>query len=281
MRLNSSPESCHAAGMGRTVILTMPSLRAGSWLQVFRAQGIEALHWPASEIALVDGMAIHRLHERIAASDWVLLPSPSAVILLMQALCDAGLHWPLGCGVGLVGPGSQRVLQEWLTRVPGLDRAAIVAPEVEPFDAQALVGLAALRRGAGLRVLVLHRPDGQTRWLRALITAGTQLEVQAFYSQRELGLPESALAWLRLRAATEQPLAVSIASRGAGRLLKQSTARHGLFEWLSGQVMFTHHPAIASDLSALGFAHVLLHAPGARPLIEALRALESDQPSSS
>jgi uroporphyrinogen-III synthase len=261
--------------MGRTLILTLPRLRAQAWLNALHEQGFDVVHWPATEINPVAGLDAGFFHDRIAASDWVLLPSPSAVIVLMRAFEQAGLDWPSSCGIGLVGPGSQRTLSEWFSRVPGLNEAEILLPVAEPFDARGLISHPVLARPLGLRVLVLHRPDGQTRWLRDLVGAGARLEVQALYCQRDLGLADSALEWLRHRRAGNQPVALSIASRGAGRWLRQVTAEYGLFDWVCGQPVLTHHPAIAGDLRALGFGRVLIHAPGVRPLADTLRALES------
>jgi len=274
---DSSPEFCPAANMGQTVILTLPGLRAEGWLHALRAQGHEVLHWPATEIAVAGGLSPQRLWERIAASDWVVLPSPSAVILVMQALAQVGLSWPRGCGLGLVGPGSHQVLVDWFARVPGLNQAAVAVPETEPFDAHGLLRQPVFVSPAGLKVLVLHRPDGQTRWLKALLGAGACLEVHAFYCQRALEWPDSAHPWLARRRTAQQRLVLSIASRGAARQIKQATLRHGQFDWLADQVVFTHHPAIANELQMLGFSRVRQHAPGVQALVDALRALESGQ----
>lgn len=266
--------------MGRTLILTMPSLRAHAWLSALNEQRIPTLHWPLTDIRPVPGLEINRLHERIAASHWVLLPSPSAVIVLMQALEAADLHWPPHCGIGLVGPGSQRTLSEWFARVPGLIQARVLQPLQPPFDARGLISHPVFTQAPGLRVLVLHRPDGQTRWLKDLVAAGVRLEVHALYGQEDLSLSESALDWLAQRARHNEPIALSIASRGAGRLMHQAVARRGLFEWLSAQPVLTHHPAIAVALNAQGFQRILMHAPGVSALVESLRAVESAQPKS-
>lgn len=267
--------------MGRPLLLTLPRLRADAWLTALRGQGFEVLHWPATEIFPLPDLDVFDLHARISASDLVLLPSPSAVILLMRAFCAAGLAWPGGCAMGLVGPGSQKALTDWFSKVPGLNEARVVSPLTEPFDARGLIAHPIVAQSPGQKILVLHRPDGQTQWLKDLVAAGARLQVRALYGQRNLALDDSAHEWLRYRRDANRPVAVSIASRVAGRWIKQAAIDAGLFDWFCSQPTLTHHPAIASALRAMGFARVLMHAPGVQAVADTLRALESAEPSRS
>lgn len=284
--------------MRPTLVLTLPSLRARPWLEALDREGLAWVHWPLSEIKPDPRLSAPDLRARIAASTWTLLPSPSAVIVLMQTLSEAGLAWPAGTGLGLVGPGSLRALEHWFDQVPGLRSAPLLMPVQAPFDAAALVAQPVLsepRLVRGLRVLVLHRPDGQDHWLRALVARGARLEVFALYRQQTLSLDDHAQRWLRLAAeqlgadadtgvgpGTGTPgLLLSVASRGAGTALMQAAESMGLRSWLSRQILLTHHPAIAQAMRATGFRRIELHAPGVEACIERMRTLESGQLSSS
>jgi uroporphyrinogen-III synthase len=282
--------------MRPTLVLTLPRLRARPWQDALDREGLAWVHWPLSEIKPALGLSALDLRARIAASTWTLLPSPSAVIVLMQTLCQAGLAWPAGTGLGLIGPGSLRALEDWFDHVPGLRLAPLLMPVQAPFDAAALVAHPALSEPGlvrGLRVLVLHRPDGQDRWLRALVARGARLEVLALYRQQTLGLDDRAQHCLRLAAeqlgadadacvgAGAPGLLLSVASRGAGTALMQAAESMGLRTWLSGQILLTHHPAIAQAMRATGFRRIELHAPGVEACIERMRTLESGQLSSS
>lgn len=272
--------------MRRMAVLTQPRLRVQPWLDALDKADMGWMHWPLSDLAITPGISVSELHERIAANAWTLLPSPSAVILLMRALSRAGLAWPSACGLGLIGPGSHRALKDWLDRVPGLREAALIQPAQAPFDAAGLMShpqFSQPHQVQGLRVLVLHRPDGQDRWLRLLLSRGARLEIHAFYHQRPLDLDPDALRWLAAQG-TSQPLSealsglvLSVASRGAGLTLLRAAQSLGLQAWMTDQDLLTHHPAIAQAMHEAGFRRVHLHDPGVDAFIAKVRALESRQ----
>ena len=266
--------------MGQDILLTQPALRMAPWLEALQQAGHRVWHWPLSTLELEPSIHLRHLHTRIRASDWVFLPSPGAVTLLMQALAGAELPWPEGSRLGLIGPGSAQALAEWTPRLRGLAQARWRVPQHPPFDAKALLALPDFSEAGPQRVLVLHRADGSTAWLRDLLCRGIRLEVHALYRQIAVPLPQVASQFLRNAMQQARPVCVSVASRGAGSALMGAAESLGAGAWLSEQPVFTQHTAIARALQVQGFRRIIVHNPGVHAFMVALRTVESARPAS-
>lgn len=263
-----------SAASGQEVLLTQPALRVSPWIEALRKAGIQARHWPLTELVLQPGLDLVHLRDRINASRWTLLPSPSAVSLLMQAFQTSGLSWPPQAGIGLIGPGSHQALQPWMSRVAGLAQAPVCCPDQPPYDASALLALEVFQRIEGQPILMLHRADGRAEWIRELLARGAQLEVRALYLQRAVQVPANERAWMIASAKAMKQVPVGVASRGAGEALLNTASDLGVAAWLCDQEVLTQHPSIAHALRRLGYRRVSVHEPGVDDFLRVLRALE-------
>jgi uroporphyrinogen-III synthase len=260
----------------RPIILTQPRPRIDALALRLRAAGLEVHAWPMSALAEVDGLDWPGLARTLAGCRWTLLPSPGAIGVAMSAFERLGLPWPSGCGIGLVGPGSVEALAGWRSRVAGLDAAVVMAPELPPYDADALLARDAFRQLAGLRVMVMRRSDGREAWLRTLEARGATVLAVSVYRSRPLDLTAEAAAWLVTRAGADAPFAVSVASAEAGRRLAAAVAPLACANWVRTQPVLTQHPGIAGALSKQGWERVRVHAPGTAGLLGALESLKDD-----
>ncbi len=260
---------------GQEVLLTQPALRASPWIEALRQAGFQARHWPLTELVLQPSLDLADLRRRIQASRWTLLPSPGAVSLLMQAFLASGLSWPACAGIGLIGPGSRQALQPWLSQVAGLVHAPLCCPDRPPYDASALLALEAFQKVDDQPILMLHRADGRSAWIRELLARGARIEVRALYLQRSVQVPDTERAWMIDRAKAMKQIPVGVASRGAGEALLDTACDLGVAAWLCDQEVLTQHPSIAHALRQLGYCRVSVHEPGVDDFMRVLRALES------
>jgi uroporphyrinogen-III synthase len=198
---------------------------------------------------------------------------------VMAEAASRGCGWPAGCGVALVGPGSQEEVSRWSGRVPGLAQARWLRPEHEPYDAAALLAHPVLASLQGLRIAVLQRPDARDRWSEALRARGATVDTVAVYRARAVPPPPGAARWLERRAAARAPTAFSVASADAGRRLGRWAAALDCGAWAMSRPVLTVHRRIADALTEAGWRSVRVHRPGLEGLLvelESLRCVPND-----
>lgn len=261
--------------MTRTsVVLTQAAGRSTAFTTALRDHGFPTLEWPLTRVGEVPGLDWIGLSGTLANCRWVLLPSPGAVDVVMSAFVGHGLRWPARTGIGVVGPGSEAALRTWSARVPGLGDAAVLVPDLAPFDARALLARAELASLQGVPVAVLRRADGREAWLATLRERGALVRAISVYAADALDPPEGAAAWLGDRAAADDPVAFSVASADAGARLASFVRRLDCAAWALRCPVFTQHPAIAERLSNIGWRVVIVHAAGPAGLVAALESCQ-------
>jgi uroporphyrinogen-III synthase len=261
----------------RTIVLTQALGRATALARHLGANGWPVRCWPLTAIDPISALDWDAVAADLAASRWVLLPSPGAVDVVMSAWSCRGAVWPPELGLGLVGPGSAEALTAWLHRIPGLASARVRVPERPPHDAQALLALPQFHRLAGVPVTVLRGEDGQQAWLSTLRARGAVLRTWTVYRAREQAPPDGAGAWLARCHATGVGVGFVVASLRAGRQLSAFAREQPCSGWLWDQPVLTQHPRIAEDLRTQGWRNVVQHITGAAGLLAAIESLDSAQ----
>lgn len=256
-----------------TVVLTQPALRTDTLVARLQLHGFAAECWPLSVLAAADGVDWGDVARRFAASDWVLFPSPGAIAVVLAGLDAAGLAWPAGPAIGVVGQGSLDALQRWRLRWSTLRDARVVAPEGAEQDADALLALPGLAEPAGRRVVAVGRTGGPPRGLDVLRARGADVQVCTVYRSDPAPPPAHAAAWLAARAAAGAGFAVCAADAGSGRRLGAYVDALPAGAWVRARPMLTQHPRIADALRADGWRCVHLHPPGPDGLVGALESL--------
>ena len=260
------------------IVLTQPSIRSDSLKDALKAVGWAPVEMPMSAIAEGSDLDWPEICLTAEKSRWVLFPSPAAIAVVMAALQRQGLRWPSGPGIGLIGPGSREMLDEWQSRIAGLSTAVRIAPDVAPFDAERLLACPELNRIAGDKVMVLRRDDGREAWLHTLADRGAEVIARSVYRMIELSPSPGANEWFGAQAAGGCGFALSIASADAGRRLANHVLALPDADWLMRQPVMTQHPKIAQALRECGWREVREHPPGVSALVHALDSLRKPRP---
>jgi uroporphyrinogen-III synthase len=256
-----------------TVVLTQPALRTAPLVARLNARGVATECWPMSLIAAADGTDWVALAGGLAASDWVVFPSPGAIEVTLASLRAADLHWPAGPSIGLVGRGSVQALLPWRPHWSALRDARVLAPGGEDQDADALLALPEFAAVEGRRVAVISRVGVEPRGVQALRARGANVQVWGVYRVDPLAPPPHAGAWLAWRAAHRRGVAICVADAGSGRRLGGFVDRLPVGDWVRGQPLLTQHRRIAAALRADGWRCVHRHDPGTDGLVAALESL--------
>jgi uroporphyrinogen-III synthase len=271
-----SPEADPEPAAARlAVVLTQPDPRGAAIAAAVARPGLLPVRWPLSRIVPTATLDAAGLHARLAASDWVLVPSPGAIHVVADLLAAGGLDWPARPAVGLVGPGS---LEAWRSRaqaLPGLRGARVVVPPGPAFDAAGLLAAPELARLDGQLVLVLRREDVEPAWAEGLRARGAQVRTLAAYRAEPIGPPAGAADWLTAVGARGEALAWSVASAEAGGRLAAFVAPLPCGDWALGRPVLAQHPRIGAALQGYGWRDVRLHDPGVEALVRALESLRS------
>jgi uroporphyrinogen-III synthase len=261
-----------------SVVLTQPTSRTGPIVAALRERGIDPVQWPLIVTSPQPGLDWQALLSRLSALDWLVLPSPAAVGVVMTEAAARKLAWPPRCGLAVVGPGSEEALGRWRDRVPGLAAARLLRPQCEPFDADGLLAHPALARVPGARIAVFARADARDRWSAELQSRGASVETTVVYRARDAEPPADAAQWLEGRALLDEPTAFAVASAGAGRRLASWVGRLACARWALARPVLTVHPRIAGALSAAGWSVVRMHRPGVDGLLAELESIRREIP---
>jgi uroporphyrinogen-III synthase len=261
-----------------SVVLTQPAQRAGVLAEAMSARGFDLMCWPMTAIGEVAGLDWPALASTLAGCRWVLLPSPGAIDVVMGALSQRGLGWPVAVGVGVIGPGSREALARWQGRLAGLDAAPVLESRRAPHDADALLAEPELASLPDVDVAVLRRADGREAWLQTLRERGARLHAVSVYTARDAVPPADADDWIAARAARDAPLVFSVASADAGARLGCFVDGLPCAGWARGRPVLTQHPRIAEALVRQGWRRVERHPPGADGLAAAIESAWPDLP---
>lgn len=151
---------------GRTVLVTRPVLQAAPLAQAIRAEGGEALVFPALEIEAVPQDALGASLARLAEADIAIFVSPNAARFGMAVIRASGML-PAACRVFAVGPGTARALA-----AEGIVDA--VTPDGQ--DSEALLALSQLADVAGKRVAIVRGVGGRALLADTLAARGAQVD---------------------------------------------------------------------------------------------------------
>ncbi len=244
------------------VVLTQPLPRVEALAEMLAARGHDVLGMPFIRIAPLQQRA---LRDEIRRYRWVIPVSPAAVAQLAAAL--EGI-WPSGAvGLGLIGPGSVRALEESGLPVPA---GHVVVPVGPTYDAGALLQTAEFNAVQGASILVLRGEGGREDWIDTLRSRGAEVTVQALYERVEVQ-PEPA-ARDRLGRWLQEGLRVHCVFTQASAVdnlcaLNESGALVGP-EGLGTALVI--HDRIADRARSAGFNQVITIAPGESAIAAAL-----------
>jgi uroporphyrinogen-III synthase len=244
------------------IIVTRPRAQAESLVAELRAGGLDAVALPLIDIAAVcDAQPLHQAWQQISSLALVMFVSANAVQHFMQVR-PAGTNWPAQLLAGSTGPGTSAALRE-----AGVPEAALVEPQGEVFDSEALWARLRSRDWTGRHVLVV-RGEGGRDWLAdQLAAASAHVDFVAAY-QRVLPQPDA--PWLALRdAALAQPqlhLWALSSSQAVAHLQQLSPG----VDW-SASTAVAPHPRIVGALQRLGFGQVRLAPVSAEALAAVAR----------
>lgn len=259
------------------MVLTQPAGRAEALATRLRERGFDTVHWPLGAIRPVDGMDWAALATRFAASDWILFPSPGAIGTVLAAFDSAGIDWPAGPAVGLVGQGSRDALEPWRGRWPALAAARLLVPDGAVQDVDALIAHPWIVARPGARVTAIGRPQATPRGVDALRARGATVDVVPAYRFDPLEPPGDAAAWLDERAARDADLVFLVADAATGRRLGAFVDARRSAGWSRGRAVLTQHPAIARALRDDGWRRVIQHSAGSDDTVRALESLQDSQ----
>jgi uroporphyrinogen-III synthase len=164
-------------------------------------------------------------------------------------------EWPATTIVGAVGAVTREAV---LTELRGVERATIVAPNVEDESgSEAFWRAWQSTRRRVRRALLLRAESGRDWIIEQLRAEGAIVDVLAVYRRvpRMLTISDRdrLRQWLE-SAAT--PLTVVTSSEAVGTLLEQVRAVDGADGWLRGGTAVATHPRVAQQLHSAGFRHV-------------------------
>jgi uroporphyrinogen-III synthase len=253
------------------LLVTRPEAQAIEWVEMLRAQGVDAHALPL--------IAIEPQAEPAAAAAWVQLAdhgllvfvSPNAVERFF-ALKPAGATWPDDTRAASTGPGTTRALRD-----AGVPAVAIVEPppDAEQFDSQSLWRCLGTIPWHGTRVLVL-RGDGGRDWLAdQLRAAGATVAFVQLYRRAVPTLSDAQRALLADALAAPAQTMWLFSSSQAVDHLRQLVPQAS---WAEATAWATH-PRIADTARALGFGAVSTVAPTPTDVVAAWRgSIQSSAP---
>ncbi|HUQ25157.1 MAG TPA: uroporphyrinogen-III synthase [Burkholderiales bacterium] len=151
---------------GRGVVVTRPRELAGALAGAIEEAGGRAILFPT--IAIEDAPPPEALRH-LDAYDLAVFVSPTAVQKVMVQVAS----WPERLQAAAIGAGSRRELER--RGVPG-----VLAPD-EGADSEALLGLSALQRMQGKRVVIFRGGAGRPLLGDALATRGALVEYADCY----------------------------------------------------------------------------------------------------
>ncbi|MFA7505681.1 MAG: uroporphyrinogen-III synthase [Burkholderiaceae bacterium] len=250
------------------LVLTHVEPRGSRIAAGLRGAGHEVLSLAFSRLRGIPEAAGRLATADLAGYHRIIVVSPSAACFAAQARPGP---WPVSARFAAVGPGTGEALLE-----SGVAATAeqVESPDGEHHDADAMLGQASFREGAGRRILVLAGTVGRRDWAGTLESRGFSVERIELY-RREAIMPDEP-DWQRLvewsDGGADAAFIVTTVD-AADRLLAELGAR-ALDGWARRCIAFCPHQRIAARLVAAAWDDVRV--PGGGRLLDA--AIESGLP---
>lgn len=248
------------------LIVTRPAAQAADWVRQLTTLGLQAHALPLIGITPpADVAPILAAWQGLSGYRLAVFVSPNAVQHFF-AVAAAPVAWPANLLAGSTGPGTTRALRQ-----AGVPAALIVEPAAESgqFDSEALWARLQAVDWAAQRVLVV-RGEGGRDWLAAALRErGARVDFLAAYRRTPPQLDRAGQALLAAACShPAQHLWLFSSSESAAWLPTLAPAA----DWSQGLALASH-PRIAQAARDLGFGQVLLTAPTAQAVAEAVLAL--------
>lgn len=252
------------------VIVTRPEAGGRVLADELAGRGLEVLWLPVFEIGPApDEPAAREALAQLADFDLAVFVSPAAAHAAATLLAGA---WPARTAIGTVGAATARAVAQ---AIPGAQSAALIAPgDADETDAgsEALWD-ALLRSGLRPRRVLLLRAEGGRQWLADRLTeAGARVTAVAVYSRRVRSAADDEIATLRRWKDAGRVPAMLVTSSEAVDVLVRQIDRAGAPGWPRAGLALATHARIADRLRAAGFARVVLAAPRADAIVDAIHA---------
>lgn len=244
---------------GTNILVTRPADQARQLAEKIRSAGGHPVLFPVLEIrdTANPGLLLD-LIQRLDEFDLAIFISPNAVTKAMTRI-SAMRSLPATLKVAAVGQGTSRALGQF-----GVGN--VIAP-TKRFDSEALLEVKELKEVAGKRVVIFRGDGGRELLGDTLRKRGAMVEYVECYRRVK---PEVDIALL-LRMATSGGLyAITITSSEGLRNLCEMVGDAAEQVWFKKAPLFVSHERIAQTASILGFAHVILTAPGDDGLLEGM-----------
>jgi uroporphyrinogen-III synthase len=244
------------------VIVTRPRAQAEPLVAQLQRLGIDAVALPLIDIAPVsDPAPVQAAWQALDGLALLMFVSANAVQHFMRQR-PQGRQWPARVLAGSTGPGTSAALRE-----AGVPPAALVEPQGEVFDSEALWQQLRGRDWQGRRAAVVRGEDGRDWLAEQLHAAGAEVDFVAAYRRLPPRLDDAGRALLTAaRAQPRQHLWAFGSSQAASHL-------EGLVpqaDW-SQSIAAAPHPRIVAAVRRLGFGAVRQLAGDAESLAAAAR----------
>ena len=244
------------------LIITRPRAQADALVAQLRALGVDALALPLIDIVpLPDPAPLQRAWQTLPEHALLMFVSANAVQQFMRAR-PPGTAWPAQVLAGSTGPGTSAAL-----RAAGVPAQALVEPEGEVFDSEALWQRLRSREWQGRRVAVVRGVGGRD-WLAAqLRAAGAAVAfVDAYLRRPPAPTPELQAGLHAARAAPSQHLWAFGSSEAVAHLQQLVPGA----DWTPSTAV-APHPRIVAALRRAGFGRAALVPADAPALAAAAR----------
>ncbi len=248
---------------GKRIVVTRPAEQAGKLAGEIEARGGIAVRFPVLAIFDTDRPeALQAAAAGIDAYDYAVFVSPNAAEKSLGAIC-ASRAWPEHVVACAMGETSARA-------IAGFGVARIITPEGGRFDSEALLERPEFASGAIRgRHVAIFRGDGGRELLGETLEARGALVTRIPCYRR--GRPDIDAAPLRDLLGQGAVDAVTVTSSEGLRNLLAMVGAAGESA-LKASPLFVAHRRIAEEAAAMGFADVMVTAPGDAGLLAGLEA---------
>ncbi len=247
---------------GLGVVITRPTGSAEALAAVLEREGAHAFVFPAlaieeAPLAPAAAEALEKLHE----FDLAIFVSANAVEKGVAAARRHREEWPAGTRVAGVGEATAQAL-----RNAGFEQ--VIAPR-DRQDSDALLALPVLRSVKGQSIAIFRGEGGRERLREVLETRGARVEYVECYRRARPRVDPSPLlrAWAHGEVHAVSALSGETLENFLALVGDEGTAR------AAETTLVVPHPNIAAHPDARRFARVLVAAPGAEGIIQALCTL--------
>ncbi len=252
---------------GRHIVVTRPAEQAGNLAREIESRGGSAVRFPVLAIFdAADPGPLCAAVERIDDFDVVVFVSPNAAEKALSAI-TARRAWPARVVAAAMGETSARAIARF-----GVTH--IITPDGGRFDSEALLARPEFAAAAirGKRVAIFRGDGGRELLGETLEARGAQVERIPCYRRGRPDIDAAPLRALLSKGAVDALTVTS--SEGLRNLL----AMVGVVAeaTLKAVPLFVAHQRIAEEARQLGFAVVLVTAPGDAGLLSGLETHFSD-----